>query len=360
MKRYPGLILATAILFLVVLSALIISIPVTTASGGLVGKLICIDPGHGGNDPGAVGYVVEKEINLAVSLKLKTLLEADGAVVVMTRSGDYDVSLSQRVQIANNAGCHIFVSIHSNAATSSSARGFEAYYYYGSTQGYTLASLIYQEVLKLVPIPGRGVKEAGFYVLKYTVMPATLLELGFVTNYEDSLLLSNTTMQWRYAYGILHGIQRYFGAPVRDPLAPSIVVNNVRYARHSTYIRFVVDLSRQANYTTYYWSSPEWLAVMIYGARLNNTIKNTWNRTPSGWYYRDTGIPEVPRVYVQERSEGVLVVLATTRRMPYTTFTLTNPFRIVVDLSLSSQTSLMSIGGCGIRIDNMFKSFMIV
>lgn len=306
---------------------------VSFATTDLSGIKVCIDPGHGGSDPGAVGYVVEKDINLAVALKLAELLKADKAYVILTRSGDYDVSLEQRVAIANSAGCHIFVSIHSNAATSSSARGFEAYYYYGSSNGYKLASLIYNEVLSLINIPGRGVFEAGFYVLKYTYMPAALLELGFVTNYYDSALLKDVNTQWKYAYGILYGIQRYFGVPKHNPLsAQPVYVNNVRYARYSTYARFVVDLSKPANFSIYYWSSPTWLAIYVKNAKLNSTIKSTWPSTSSGWYYKNTGIPEVPTVYIQERTDGVLIVLATVKKFAYNYFTLSSPDRIVVDI----------------------------
>lgn len=325
-------ILATLTIVSLLVVSLLASL-VSVAAMNLSGIKICVDPGHGGSDPGAVGYVVEKDINLAVALKLAELLKADKATVVLTRSGDYDVSLEERVAIANSAGCHVFVSIHSNAATSSSARGFEVYYYYGSSSGYQLASLIYNEVLALVSIPGRGVFEAGFYVLKYTYMPAVLVELGFVTNYYDAALLKDNASQWKYAYGILYGIQRYFGVPKHDPLATqSVYVNNVRYARYSTYARFVVDVSKPANFSVYYWSSPTWLAIYVKNAKLNSTIKSTWPATSSGWYYRNTGIPEIPTVYIQERTDGVLIVLATVKKYAYRYFTLSNPDRIVVDI----------------------------
>ena len=303
------------------------------ASQDLTGHIICVDPGHGGYDPGAVGYVVEKNINLQVALKLARLLEADGATVVLTRDGDYYVSLYDRVRIANNAGCEIFVSIHSNAARSSAARGFEVYHYPGSYWGHRLASLVYNEVLDLVPINGRGVKTAHYYVLRHTVMPAILIELGFVTNYYDAMLLANEESQWSYALGILYGIQLYFGVephnPLDRPATPQVL--RVRFAQHSGYVRFVVDLSAEASYTIYYWASPPYLIVYVKDVKLGE-LDPTWTPIGGGWYRKATGIPWTPYVFVKETSQGVVVVIATYRILPYHDFTLTGPYRIVVDI----------------------------
>ncbi|WP_367883839.1 N-acetylmuramoyl-L-alanine amidase family protein [Thermococcus peptonophilus] len=180
-------------------------VPNVGASGSnLSGYTICVDAGHGGKDPGAVGYVVEKDVNLAIALKVAQVLEMDGANVVLTRDGDYFVSLSERVQIANSAGCDIFISIHANSGPSS-ATGFEVYHYYTSSKGTALATYVDDEIAKLIPLKNRGgVKSAGYYVIKYTKMPAILIETGFVTNSYDASIISDESYQWKYAYAILH------------------------------------------------------------------------------------------------------------------------------------------------------------
>ncbi len=328
--------LAPRLVVLVVAVAVLVAVASLTSAGyayGLEGRTVCVDPGHGGYDPGAVGYVVEKHVNLEVALKLKRLLEADGARVVMTRSGDYYVSLAERAYIANAAGCDIFVSIHANAAYSRAARGFEVYHYPGSYWGSRLASLVYQEVLDMVPVDGRGVKSAKFYVLRHTRMPAILVELGFVTNPYDAMLLASEESQWAYALGILYGIQRYFGVEPHNPLDyVKPVVLRVRIGLHPGYARFVVDMSREASYTVYYWASPPYLIVYVKKAVLGS-LDSSWVYVGNGWYKKKTGVPWAPYVFVKETSQGVVVVIATYNIRPYKAFTLDNPYRIVVDIT---------------------------
>lgn len=149
-------------------------------------KKICIDPGHGGSDPGAVGCNLEEaEINLSVSLKLKSRLEAAGHSVYMTRSSDTAVSLTARSDYANSKGVDTFASIHTNSASSSSATGIETFCYTTSTSsspGYIQASHIQNQMLAVWSLSNRGVKKENFAVLRNTNMPATLTELGFIVN----------------------------------------------------------------------------------------------------------------------------------------------------------------------------------
>ncbi|MBR4986504.1 MAG: N-acetylmuramoyl-L-alanine amidase [Proteobacteria bacterium] len=151
---------------------------------------ICIDPGHGGSDSGATGCgLVEKEINLSVSMKLKPLLEAAGYTVYMTRTSDATVSLAGRSSYANSKGVTTFASIHTNSATAT-ATGIETFCYTGclSNKGnaYQQASNIQSEMLKVWGGTGkladRGVKAENFHVLRETSMPATLTELAFINN----------------------------------------------------------------------------------------------------------------------------------------------------------------------------------
>lgn len=169
---------------------------VGAAQTNLGGYTICVDPGHGGTDPGTVANgVEEKNINLAVAMKVAKLLEEDGAKVVLTRNGDYYVSLSDRVKIANSAGRDIFMSTHANAASDTSASGFEVYHYYGSTKDNLLATYVDEETTKVIPLRNRGAKEAGFYVLRYTPMPAILIKTGLVTSSHDVSIITDESYQ---------------------------------------------------------------------------------------------------------------------------------------------------------------------
>ena len=305
-------------------------VPATGASGSdLSGYTVCVDAGHGGHDPGAIGVngIKEKDINLAIALKVADLLQRDGARVVLTRDGDYFVTLSGRVQIANSAGCDVFISIHANSGPSS-ASGFEVYHYYGSYRGNLLATYVDQEIAKLIPLKNRGVKEAGFYVIKYTHMPAILIETGFVTNSYDASILTNENYQWKYAYAVLHGVQRYFGVPVHDPVP---TVTGIRFADHGSYFRVVVDLSETASYHTYYtsYSDGHHLVIQIDNAQLADLGWATYN----GWYYTYTGSSSAPVIYAIEYGGKVYIVVdVSSAYAPYNDFTLSNPDRIVVDI----------------------------
>ena len=324
MRRSGALIIA------IVLLALVPALGNVGATGSdLSGYTICVDAGHGGQDPGAIGVngIKEKDINLAIALKVADLLQRDGARVVLTRDGDYFVTLSGRVQIANSAGCDIFISIHANSGPSS-ASGFEVYHYYGSYRGNLLATYVDQEIAKLIPLKNRGVKEAGFYVIKYTHMPAILIETGFVTNSYDASILTNENYQWKYAYAVLHGVQRYFGVPVHDPVP---TVTEVRFADHGSYLRVVVDLSEKASYHTYYtsYSDGHHLVIQIDNARLADLGWATYN----GWYYTYTGSSSAPLIYATEYGGTVYIVVdVSSAYAPYNDFTLSNPDRIVVDI----------------------------
>jgi len=325
--------------YIVVLLILVLSVAAAFSSGhatasaaDLSGYKICLDPGHGGSDPGAIGVngVREKDINLAIALKAAYLLKLDGAQVYLTRSGDYYVSLADRVNYANSVGCHIFISIHANAATDSSATGFEVYHYYTSTKGRQLATLVADELAEHIPLRNRGVKQDGFYVLKYTAMPAILIETGFVTNSYDVSILTNEKYQWEYARAILHGVQRYFGVPEHDPVP---TVTNIRYAQHEGYFRVVIDLTKlPSQYYVYYtnYSQGYRLVVQINSAQLVNL---GWSINSDGWYYRSTGYSTVTKIYAKQSGDKVFILIElSSPYRPYKTFTLTNPDRIVVDI----------------------------
>ncbi|MGN7477261.1 N-acetylmuramoyl-L-alanine amidase [Solibacillus silvestris] len=179
-------------------------------------RIIIIDPGHGGKDPGAVnsGHT-EKAIVLKVSGLVKQKLEADGAKVLMTRTGDTYPSLQERVQFTKDKFGEIYVSIHVNSATSASAQGTETYYSITTGDQYEedkkLATYINTEIVNNANMKNRGVKEAQFYVTRNMLIPSVLVELGFISNAEDRKKLINDKYVEIYAQSIYNGIVDYYG-----------------------------------------------------------------------------------------------------------------------------------------------------
>jgi N-acetylmuramoyl-L-alanine amidase len=184
-------------------------IPVQSASPGGDNKMyICIDPGHGGGDPGAVSKdgVQEKRINLFVAQRVKTYLERAGAKVLMARNDDTNVGLGSRVLRANQVRCDYFVSIHANAADAESANGYEVFHYPGSVGGVSLANKVAKAYGTASGMPLRRVTSANFQVLRDTLMPAILIELGFLTNDKDLALLKEPAFLDKVALGIAFGV----------------------------------------------------------------------------------------------------------------------------------------------------------
>ena len=147
---------------------------------------IVLDPGHGGHDPGGIPgqRVVEKRAALDVALRVRARLQAAGQKVIMTRSSDVFVELSQRVAAANRAPSKaVFVSIHFNSAPNSGAHGIETYHF--DRRSARLAAAIHQRVVAATGEEDRGVRKARFYVLRYNRRVAVLAELGFLTNAQE-------------------------------------------------------------------------------------------------------------------------------------------------------------------------------
>ncbi|MDB9313134.1 N-acetylmuramoyl-L-alanine amidase [Spirulina sp. CS-785/01] len=173
--------------------------------------LVVIDPGHGGKDPGAIGIggLQEKNVVLPISLQVSRLLEQQGVRVMMTRDRDYFVSLAGRTQMANGARANVFVSIHANAISMSrpDVNGVETYYY--SSQGRVLAQTIHNSIMRSIRIGNRGVKHGRFYVLRNSAMPASLVEVGFVTGRADAPRLADPNFRSQMAEAIARGILEY-------------------------------------------------------------------------------------------------------------------------------------------------------
>ena len=170
---------------------------------------IIIDPGHGGYDSGAsYGGHEEKNINFSVSNKIKDFLEKQGVTVFLTREDDSFISLAERNDITNSIKPDAFVSIHANALkTSSGIRGLETYYW--TPQSEKLAYFTHKGILSSIGIPDHYIRKARFYVVKFTEVPAILVEMGFMTNGEDRKLLTNETIQDKYAKSIGESILKF-------------------------------------------------------------------------------------------------------------------------------------------------------
>jgi N-acetylmuramoyl-L-alanine amidase len=172
--------------------------------------VVVIDPGHGGPDPGAVGIggLQEKNVIFPIALEVAALLEQQGIIAVLTRQDDRDLGLEPRVDLAEQVNADLFVSIHANAISLSrpDVNGIETYYY--SNAGLQLARVLHNSMLS-TGMNDRGIRQARFYVLVNTSMPAVLLETGFVTGDQDARLLADPAFRSRMAAAIASGIAQY-------------------------------------------------------------------------------------------------------------------------------------------------------
>lgn len=217
-------------------------------------RAIVLDPGHGGDDPGAIGpgRVEEKEVVLDVARRLRDRLTAEGIRVLMTRADDRFIPLAQRAAFANQRSADLFISIHANSSKSRGASGYEAYYLSEATddaaralaaaenaapdpsgtatagatkdtdaivwdllntenrtESRELASSVCRGMKWFLPSQNRGVKSARFYVLKWARMPAVLIEVGFVTNRAEGQRLESAAYRQRISDGVAQGLLTY-------------------------------------------------------------------------------------------------------------------------------------------------------
>ena len=175
--------------------------------------LIVLDAGHGGSDTGApyFGYD-EKDLVLPMTLAVGEILEEAGYRVEYTRSDDTYVSLAARAEQANTQQADIFVSIHANAFPQKpELNGLETYYLVGGDRSKVLAESIHEAVLASTGANDREIRTASYYVLKYTDMPAVLVETGYMSNEEECSKLADPAYQALVAQGIANGIMAYLG-----------------------------------------------------------------------------------------------------------------------------------------------------
>ena len=189
--------------------------------GGIKDKIITLDPGHGGSDPGAIGAsgLKEKQITLEISMRVKELLEKEGAKVYMTRTTDKDVyapnasdraELQARVNVAEKHNSDLFLSLHINSSVNKSVGGFSSYYYPKTDNDLKIAKTIQDKFAKNFGVDNLGVRQANFYVVKRCSMPATLLEMCFISNPKEEKLMKSKWFQKKTARLIVEGVKNYF------------------------------------------------------------------------------------------------------------------------------------------------------
>ncbi len=202
--------------------------------GSLRGKVVAIDPGHGGIDPGAISGngLTEDAVNLAVSQDLAALLERSGATAILTRQGGSDsvgttdagpserkrIDLRQRVEQINLMGADVVVSIHANKFSDSTQRGSQTFYNpLRFQESQLLATMVQQQLQAITKETGRTASDQiDHYLLNHTNMPGITVELGFLSNARDAELLANPKYQQRLAYAIFVGLAQYFAREARD------------------------------------------------------------------------------------------------------------------------------------------------
>ncbi len=184
---------------------------------------VVVDAGHGGIDPGKVGVngVYEMDINLTIAYELQMLLEGEGIKVIMTRNDNNGLyketdtnkkmsDLRKRVEIVNDSGADALVSIHQNSFTDESVRGPQVFYYKTSQSGKVMAENVTKKLHEMDGEHKREKKtDTEYYVLKKSVIPAVLVECGFLSNSEEAALLSDNKYQEKIAKAICDGIIAY-------------------------------------------------------------------------------------------------------------------------------------------------------
>lgn len=190
----------------------------------LLGKVIYIDPGHGGIDPGAMYMnIKEAPINLEISQKLEDSLTKKGAIVYMTRYGNYDLSipnannhkrsdLNQRIKLINDSNCSLYLSIHLNADTSESWYGAQVFYDDINSENVILADFLQKEFSKTLKSKRQIKQISNLYLYRKAERPGVLVEVGFLSNSNERYLLRQNSYQQKIADTITSGVINYFNS----------------------------------------------------------------------------------------------------------------------------------------------------
>jgi len=219
---------------------------VEVMSPSLTNRVIVVDPGHGGIDPGVVGRsALEKDVTLEVGRRLAASLGQAGAMVLMTRDTDTDLSdpgtigasakkredLKRRVALANDNEADLYVSIHVNSTSDPSRRGAQTFVQPGSAESKKASQLIQSELAGLLKNTARQPSEVDFFITRNTSMPAVIVEIGFMTNEAEGKLLADPAYQGKVAWAIYAGVVKYFaqgGVPALEPSEKEKVIKTFK------------------------------------------------------------------------------------------------------------------------------------
>ena len=217
MRHYKTLMLV--MFFLSVFSFGIINAKVRNYS--LVGKCIYVDAGHGGRDSGAISSTfMEKDMNLVLANKLASELFSRGAMVFLTRDGDYDLSKStinkkrddlyRRVKLINNSGCDMYISLHMNASPSGRWQGIQVFYSNILKENKYIAETITNNLKDNMKNVRDYKKENGYYMYSKLRVPGVLIEAGFISNSNDNYKIRQNDYQNTLVRNIVNGIENFF------------------------------------------------------------------------------------------------------------------------------------------------------
>lgn len=218
---------------------------------------IYLDAGHGGIDGGAAANgIKEKDIVLKLVKKMQALLKNyQNAEVILSRDSDEAMSLDERTRKANLANADVLVSVHINAATATSARGFESYIYPNAGSATTaLQNVMHQEIIRAIGggIADRGKKSANFHMLRESKMKAILTENLFISNSADAKLLKDDDFLDKVAQGHVTGLEKFFGLkrierPPQKPTEPEklYIVQVGAFAEEANANALAADLRKQ-------------------------------------------------------------------------------------------------------------------
>lgn len=209
------------IFILIILLSIFLLWRVYASNSILINKVIYIDPGHGGYDPGAIyKELKESEINLEYAYMLKEKLEQEGAVVYLTRYDDYDLSSStsnhkrsdmlNRVKIIKETSPDIFISLHLNAESSSLWYGAQTFYNSINSKNVDLAASIQEKLQEKTNTKRKIKKDKDIFLLRNLKIPGVLVELGFITNASDRVNLTSETYKEKLVQTLVEGIKDYF------------------------------------------------------------------------------------------------------------------------------------------------------
>jgi len=214
------LLIKITLIFTVVLIVFVNSKTSALRPETLLDKIICVDPGHGGRDPGAVNNdVIESDIVMDISNYLNTALNSLGSKTVMTRNDNYDLStesdpnkkradLKKRVELVNKSKCDVLVSIHLNSISSSKWSGAQTFYF--NRKSKKLAQSIQESLIKRLETDRKVSKIKSIYLLNESDIPSVLVEVGFISNTKERKLLESKEYQIKIAHAIVYGLIEYF------------------------------------------------------------------------------------------------------------------------------------------------------